>query len=71
MDTKDTNETTDTNEEPTYYYYAVRESWTNKQRLLKVLSRRFHTRIEAEFWASFEKSLVRLNRNHNYIVIMM
>ena len=54
------------------YWYAVRESWTDKQRLLKVLSRRMLTEQEALGWAEFEKSLVkRVGRNHRYTAIQM
>ena len=55
-----------------YYWFAVRESWTEKQRLLKVLSRRMSTEQEAFSWAEFEKDQAStLNKNHRYTAIYM
>ena len=57
---------------PKLYWFAVRESWTNKQRILKVLSRRMATKQLALNWAEYEESLVkRKNSNHKYFAIQM
>ena len=54
------------------YWFSVRESWTHKQRLLKVLSRRMNTEDDALAWARYEEGLVkRKNPNHRYTAIQM
>ena len=56
---------------PTKYWFAVRETITHKQRLLKVLSRRMLTEREALGWAEYHKSERPKNPNHKYFAIQM
>lgn len=51
------------------YYYVVRESWTDKQRLWKVLSRQIRDRDVAEGELDFHKSMGKKNRNHHYFLV--
>lgn len=54
------------------YWYAVRETWTNKSRTLKVLSRPMLRKEDAEFYASHAEDLVkRKNSKHTYKAIKM
>ena len=54
------------------YWYAVRESQTNKSHILKILSRPMLRKEDAEFHASHIKGLIkRKNPNHTYTAIRM